>query len=250
VDLRERNVLHNKRHPWETVRARFFASKITSLIGDKAVAVLDLGSGDCWFADQLLPKLPIGSQVTCCDINFTDADIAASKGKVITRTREIPAQQFDVIVMLDVIEHIEHEANFLHENVRPHLKSNGTVLISVPAHPSLFTAHDTFLGHYRRYTRKQLLNVASLSFTTSENGYLFSSLAVARWFQSVLPNKKATSENGVGAWSAGPLITALVLTALHADAAISRLIQKLNLRVPGLTVWTICRAQTTTQDPT
>jgi hypothetical protein len=28
------------------------------------------------------------------------------------------------------------------------------------------------------------------------------------------------------------------------------LIQKLNLRVPGLTVWTICRAQTTTQDPT
>ncbi len=249
MDLRERNVSNSRRHPWETVRASFFANKITSLIGDTAVAVLDLGSGDCWFAEQLLPKLPNGSQIFCCDINFTDADIAASQGKAITRMREIPAQQFDFIIMLDVIEHIEHEAGFLHENVRPHLKSNGKVLISVPAYPSLFTAHDTFLGHYRRYSRKQLLKVANLSFVTSENGYLFSSLAIARWFQSVLPSKKAASENGVGAWSAGTLITALVLTALHIDAAITQLVQKLNLRVPGLTVWTVCRAQATTQDP-
>jgi SAM-dependent methyltransferase len=248
VDLRERNVSHNKRHPWETVRANFFASKITSLIGNTAVSVLDLGSGDCWFAEQLLPKLPNGSQITCCDINFTDADIAASNGKSILRTREIPAQQFDLIIMLDVIEHIEHETNFLHENVHPHLKPNGTILISVPAHPSLFTTHDTFLGHYRRYTRKHLLHVANSSFTTFDSGYLFISLAVARWLQSLQRNKKQISENGVGAWSAGPLVTALVTSLLYIDAAISRVFQKFNLRVSGLTVWTICRSQASTQE--
>ena len=248
MDLRERNVSHNKRHPWETVRARFFASKIVSLTDNRAVTVLDLGSGDCWFAEQLLPKLPLGSQITCCDINFTDADIAASNGKNIVRTREIPAQQFDLIIMLDVVEHIEHEQTFLGENVLPRLKQDGTVLISVPAHPSLFTAHDTFLGHYRRYTRKHLLQVANRNFSAFDSGYLFTSLAVARWFQSLLRNKKQISENGVGAWSAGPLLTTLVTSVLYADAAVSRVFQKLNILVPGLTVWTICRAQASTQD--
>jgi SAM-dependent methyltransferase len=250
VDLRERNVSHNKRHPWETVRATFFANKITSLTDNRAVTILDLGSGDCWFAEQLQPKLPLGSQITCCDINFTDADIAASTGKGIERTREIPAQQFDLIIMLDVIEHIEHETDFLHENVQPHLKPNGTILISVPAHPSLFAAHDTFLGHYRRYTRKHLLQVANRDFLAFDSGYLFISLAVARWLQSLLRNKKQISENGVGAWSAGPLLTTFVTSVLYTDAAISKIFKKLNLRIPGLTVWTICRAQASAQNLT
>jgi SAM-dependent methyltransferase len=249
VDLRERNASHLKRHPWELVRASFFARKIKSFTGNQTVTILDLGSGDCWFAEQLQPKLPLGSQITCCDINFTDTDISASAGKTIVRTRDLPIQQFDIIIMLDVIEHIEQEQVFLRESVLPRLKPDGTVLISVPAHPSLFSAHDTFLGHYRRYTRKHLLKVANLDFLAFDSGYLFSSLAVARWLQSLLRNKKQVSENGIGAWSAGPLLTALVTSALYIDAAISRAFQKLNLRIPGLTVWTICRAQSSTQNP-
>ncbi len=243
MDLRERNVSHNKRHPWEIVRAKFFAEKITSLTGDQAVTVLDLGSGDCWFAEQLLPKLPSGSQITCCDINFTDTDIADSTGKAIVRTRDLPTQQFDIIIMLDVIEHIEHERVFLGENVLPRLKLNGTVLFSVPAHPSLFTAHDTFLGHYRRYTRKQLLQVTNLNFAAFDSGYLFISLAFVRWLQTLPRSKKCVSENGVGAWTGGPLLTACVSSVLYLDMIVSRIFQRLNLRIPGLTVWTMCHAQ-------
>jgi SAM-dependent methyltransferase len=41
------------------------------------------------------------------------------------------------------------------------LKPGGRVLITVPAHPGLWSAHDLALHHYRRYTRTGLLNAVT-----------------------------------------------------------------------------------------
>ena len=75
MDLRERREHLGYRHPWEIVRARFFGNQIVKSAGNHPVNILDLGSGDCWFAEQLLPRLPLGSSITCCDINFSDSDL-------------------------------------------------------------------------------------------------------------------------------------------------------------------------------
>ena len=238
MDLRERASTDGSRHPWETVRSAFFTRKIVGLTKNCPVHILDIGSGDCWFSEQLIAKLPLGSQITCSDLNFTDDDIATASMPGINKVRNIPQQTFDIVIMLDVLEHIEDDSAFLEQEVVPRLKPESHLVISVPAHPSLFTSHDTFLGHYRRYTRSQLLDVSGKFFSSNQNGYLFISLALVRLLQRL--NTSKTTESGVGNWKSGFIITSLITVALFFDALVSRLLQKIWVRIPGLTVWTIC----------
>ena len=240
MDLRERTSAEAKRHPWETVRSSFFNRKIVGLSNNHPVHILDIGSGDCWFSEKLLAKLPKGSHITCSDLNFTDEDLAAIPAPGIKKVRDIPQQTFDIVIMLDVLEHIEDDAAFLQHEVMPRLKPESHLVISVPAHPSLFTSHDTFLGHYRRYTRSQLLKVSGKFFSNDQHGYLFISLALARMLQRITTSKTAAAESGVGNWGAGLIVTGLVNCALFIDAFISRALQTIRVRIPGLTVWTIC----------
>lgn len=65
---------------------------------------------------------------------------------------------FDALVAFDVLEHIEHDRNALlqwHDWIAP----NGTLLLSVPAHMSMWTAGDEWAGHFRRYEREPLLQL-------------------------------------------------------------------------------------------
>jgi ubiquinone/menaquinone biosynthesis C-methylase UbiE len=240
MDLRERASTDGSRHPWETVRSAFFNRKIISLTDKRPVHILDIGSGDCWFSEQLIAKLPQGSQITCSDLNFTDDDIDTASMRGINKVRNIPQQSFDIVIMLDVLEHIEDDSTFLQLEVVPRLKPESHLVISVPAHPSLFTSHDTFLGHYRRYTRSQLLDVSGKFFSSNQNGYLFISLALVRLLQRITTSKNVDAESGIGNWGAGLMVTKLVNYALFIDAFVSRALQTIRVRIPGLTVWTIC----------
>jgi len=64
-------------------------------------------------------------------------------------------EQYDVIVLFDVVEHIEHTKPFL-DAVLFHLKPGGVILVNVPALMTLYGRYDTAAGHYRRYTKRTL----------------------------------------------------------------------------------------------
>ncbi|MEO0651200.1 MAG: methyltransferase domain-containing protein, partial [Planctomycetota bacterium] len=61
----------------------------------------------------------------------------------------------DVVVALDVIEHFADDAALLAEFTRV-LKPGGRLVAAVPAHPWLWSPHDEFLHHHRRYRPGQL----------------------------------------------------------------------------------------------
>jgi SAM-dependent methyltransferase len=63
---------------------------------------------------------------------------------------------FDIILMLEVLEHIEDDHAAL-SRVHKLLRPSGQVLLSVPAHENSFGPSDVFAGHYRRYDRGKLL---------------------------------------------------------------------------------------------
>ncbi|HZR16024.1 MAG TPA: class I SAM-dependent methyltransferase [Verrucomicrobiae bacterium] len=65
---------------------------------------------------------------------------------------------YDLLVLFDVLEHIEQEQPFL-EAVLFHLKPGGCLVINVPALMILFSRYDQVMGHQRRYTLKQLNRV-------------------------------------------------------------------------------------------
>ena len=62
---------------------------------------------------------------------------------------------FDLVLLCDVLEHVDDDAAAL-ENIHGFLKPAGTLLMTVPAHPSLWSAFDEAAGHRRRYTRSEL----------------------------------------------------------------------------------------------
>lgn len=66
---------------------------------------------------------------------------------------------FDYILLLDVIEHIEDDLSLLKEAKRV-LKRNGRIIITAPALQFIWSEHDSQQGHFRRYTRTRLKNLA------------------------------------------------------------------------------------------
>lgn len=68
---------------------------------------------------------------------------------------DVADEQFDMIAMLDVLEHLDEDAASL-ETLRRKLKAGGSIVITVPAVPWLWSEHDEVHHHKRRYTRRQL----------------------------------------------------------------------------------------------
>lgn len=66
-----------------------------------------------------------------------------------------PDKQFDSILYIDVIEHIEDDKREVQLAVE-RLEQNGYLIILVPAHNFLYSPFDKAIGHYRRYNKKML----------------------------------------------------------------------------------------------
>ena len=102
--------------------------------------------------------------------------------------REMPYKEsFDGVGAFDVLEHIDDDLRVLKGLCRA-VRPGGFVLLTVPQHPSLWSAADTYAHHVRRYRRKELVDrvrraglepVRVTSFVTS----LLPLMALSRWRQ-------------------------------------------------------------------
>jgi glycosyltransferase involved in cell wall biosynthesis len=72
--------------------------------------------------------------------------------------RKLQQYEFDTVVCLNVLEHIENDRGAL-RRLYDLLTPGGRVLLFVPADQNLFGTMDTQVGHYRRYSRKTLEQV-------------------------------------------------------------------------------------------
>jgi 2-polyprenyl-3-methyl-5-hydroxy-6-metoxy-1,4-benzoquinol methylase len=68
-------------------------------------------------------------------------------------------QKFDTILYIDVIEHIEKDAEEL-MLAKKYLAKGGHLIVLVPAYNYLFSPFDKAIGHHRRYNKKMLLQAA------------------------------------------------------------------------------------------
>jgi SAM-dependent methyltransferase len=66
--------------------------------------------------------------------------------------------KYDLIAILDVLEHVEADELALGSMARK-LKPGGRILVTVPAHPWMWSAHDVVNHHQRRYTKRSLEEV-------------------------------------------------------------------------------------------
>lgn len=111
---------------------------------------------------------------------------------------------YDLIVLLDVLEHIPQDVAAL-AFLRRKLAPGGRIIVTVPGAPWMWSAHDVVHHHQRRYTTAQLKRVfqqAGLrpSFWTHFNSLLFPLIAAVR-----LVGKLSGREGGDDAMPAAPV---------------------------------------------
>lgn len=248
MDLCEHAIKQNQRHrhPWESGRAKTIATILKTKLPTSFVDILDMGCGDAYFANVLSNTLN-NKNITAIDLNFSDEhlkNLNADYPHIQFGTHLKSDQRFHLIILMDVIEHIEHDKAFLNNLAQNHLHSNGIIVITVPAFQSLFSDHDIFLKHYRRYSRIQLINtVIDCGLTPQRSGYFFFSLLLPRALimlkEKFLPSKKNYQE-GLSNWNQGTVLSVLLSNLFYAGNMLSFYLSKFNIRVPGLTTWTIC----------
>jgi 2-polyprenyl-3-methyl-5-hydroxy-6-metoxy-1,4-benzoquinol methylase len=82
--------------------------------------------------------------------------------RIVGTLRTLANRQFEALIYLDVVEHIEDDATELLLASKV-LKPGGHLIILVPAHQWLYTPFDKAIGHFRRYSRSTLLAAAPSS---------------------------------------------------------------------------------------
>jgi len=102
-------------------------------------------------------------------------------------------EQFDTIIYIDVLEHIENDQEEL-QKAASVLRPGGRVIVLSPAHQSLFTLFDAAVGHFRRYNRAMLQAITPHGLQPLEMAYLDSvglvlSLANLKLLRQSMPTK-------------------------------------------------------------
>jgi SAM-dependent methyltransferase len=106
----------------------------------------------------------------------------------------LPDQSVNVLIMLNVLEHIEDDVLALQKAFNL-LKPEGALIIEVPAGPNLYDAYDAELHHFRRYSALELqtkLTQAGFKVTRKSHlGFvLFPAFAAVKLLNKWLPSRK------------------------------------------------------------
>lgn len=246
MDLREIDGTNKNRHPWEVSRLK----ALRSLVKDFACSganVIDIGCGDGYVCGELFRGMKTAS-VTGVDINLGEGGLKrlrkAGDGVIYLNKYPPQGRLYDIVLLLDVVEHVKDDMEFLRDIAESRLGSAGRVLMTAPAFQSLYGSHDRFLRHYRRYSLPELKALAeSAGLAVLSGGYLFSLLLLPRYVSvrfGKIFNPGGSKSRGVGAWSHGAVMTWIAVKILDADNAVNLALCRLGVRLPGLTAWVIC----------
>lgn len=131
--------------------------------------IVDFGAGLGTFAVDVRRR---GFSVTCVEPDQEQASVIGAAGlPVLSALADLPDKSADYLYSLNVLEHIEDDLATLRE-CRAKLRVGGRMLVYVPAMPILYSSMDTLVGHYRRYTRRELCRkLAASGFRVIESRY-------------------------------------------------------------------------------
>ena len=169
----------DEQHWWYVARRDVLDRLIRRRIAlPKDARILEIGCG----TGHNLPMLRQFGEVDAIEIDAEARAMASRRLGKPVMAHPLPALEgveddaYDLVAILDVLEHIEADREAL-TGIARKLKPGGRILITVPAHPWMWSAHDVVNHHKRRYTRRTLKGVIAAAGLR---------LDMLRWFNSLL----------------------------------------------------------------
>ena len=114
-----------------------------------AEAILDVGAGSGFFSRHLLAETAAQSAL-CVDIGYASERDDRVAGKPVLYRRDTGPTDCDLVLMMDVLEHVDDDRGLL-RHYAAKVPSGAHFLVTVPAFAFLWSGHDVFLEHKRRY---------------------------------------------------------------------------------------------------
>jgi SAM-dependent methyltransferase len=192
------------------------ARAIRSLIGEGPYeSILDVGAGSGVFS-RLLIEGGAATRSVCVDPKYTDAWLQSHQGGPIRYVRSVSGSDAPLILMVDVIEHVDDDVALIAEYAR--MARPGTkFLFAAPAFEFLWSLHDEFLEHRRRYTAETLdraIRAAGLKPMTHRYffGLLFPAVAALRVAERAMKGDREATESAL---KAAPEWLTRTLVAVH-----------------------------------
>jgi hypothetical protein len=171
MDIKE-NGLVNPEYNW------YYRAKIAAVINQlnsrqRIDILVDVGSGSGFFGIEVSKACKVKTKM------FIDPGYLADPPGNLPSAEVFPScphASGDVYLFIDVMEHVDDDFQLLSHYVNE-ANSDATFVISVPAFTFLWSNHDVFLEHKRRYNRRQLEAVVlRTGLVIEESRYLFSSI--------------------------------------------------------------------------
>ena len=175
-----------ERHWWWRSREAHLLATIGRVAHSTRVeSLLDVGCGDGLFFEALsrygaVEGLEADPSIVA-DLRWLDRITVGRLGPGFR-----PRRTYDVVLMLDVLEHIEDDRRALvsaFDLTRP----GGALILTVPALPELWSRHDEANAHYRRYRPGDLREaLRGAGFAVESVRYFFAwtvvPMLLRRWF--------------------------------------------------------------------
>ena len=188
----------DERHWWFVARRQILRSLIEREIRPpKDARILEIGCG----TGHNLGMLGEFGAVEATELDAGARELASFRlgqpvaAAALPDLSMFPASSFNLIALLDVLEHVENDASAL-AAIRSRLKVGGKLLVTVPANRWMWSAHDAAHHHHRRYTRRELRQVATnagfrIDLISPFNTLLFPPIAAARLAGKLLGRESA-----------------------------------------------------------
>ncbi|MGH1403240.1 MAG: class I SAM-dependent methyltransferase [Alphaproteobacteria bacterium] len=192
MDLKEEDILGDKIHDhWYYVSKGRAMRKF--LNGVNVDEVLDVGAGSGIFARQLLDH-NMSKSAVCVDPNYAEETQEMHNGKQISFVKSLDKTTQKLALMMDVLEHVPDDVALLRE-YSDTMDVGSQVFITVPAFQFMWSGHDVFLEHYRRYTIEMMEeSIKNAGLKPVKSRYFFGSLFPV--VAGIRLTKKALFERG------------------------------------------------------
>jgi SAM-dependent methyltransferase len=129
--------------------------------------VLDVGAGSGIFSRLLLEDG--AGAATCVDPNYSTEREELHAGRPIRFVRGVGPGDYDLVLLMDVLEHVDDDVDLLRE-YSGRARAGARFLVTVPAFQWMWSGHDVFLEHRRRYTLAQTEQVVASAGLTVVHG--------------------------------------------------------------------------------
>ena len=236
MDLKEETLLGDQVH-----RHWYYRAKLAALLqvigGLPPSTVLDVGAGSGFFSRALLEARRM-TKAVCVDPGYPADRNESVAGYPLMFRRTLTEEDADVclVLLMDVLEHVGDDAGLVRSDAE-RVPSGARFVVTVPAFQWLWSGHDVFLEHHRRYTLpglEEVLRSAGLriEFGSYYYGAVLPVAAAVRLGQRLLGDSGREPRSDMRRF--GPLLNGLFWAACRAELPFLR-----RNRIAGLSVFAL-----------